>query len=507
MDKPLIARMPVAAAPLLGKRSDRVQALPAAMLAGPAKRIRTWAPTTALTVLQACKAACALDPVVSGKDGRAAAAAGPGFTSELKLDVLRRWEITKLIAVLPDHALARAVSMTISDFSAARPERIAQYLFARADAVTPAYIAQARSALLRLLRYNHDYGVPWDGAFGQLSEVDLFSFLLSVHTGALSKASAKQPGLDALGGVWKGLHYLVQRFRLELPTAAVKAALPTGGGPRGRQALLQGAVPFPPEALAALFPYICDKSKPRVLRSWAFALAFSTVSSLRQANAQNVSFYGQLSVLGRDYLLSQHADPKSRGRVPTVFVTPLQDFSGSTAWFVHGRSLLWPEGDFLWADVHGDPRSHSAVLLHCPLDAGRIQWAMHIVLREACSMSAAQASIITKHSARKTLVSAAQAAGCPWEQCIELGHWAGTALDSSFLLPQEDLRRKKALECLSMPKRYSADARLRRVARIVGNQIQRLAAYLRAKPPVTGAQAFQTMWELMPQYQQSVEGS
>ena len=338
--------------------------------------------------------------------------------------------------------------------------------------------------------------------------MDLFSFLLSVHSGALGKASAKQPGLDAVGGgVRKGLHYLAQRFRLELPTTVVKTALPTGGGLRGRRALLQGAVPFPPEALGALFPYICDKSKPRVLRSWAFALAFSTVSSLRQANAQNVSFYGQLHVLGRDYLLSQHADPKSRGRVPTVFVTPLQDFSGSTAWFTHGRSLLWPEGDFLWADVQGDQRSHSAVLLRCPLDAGRIQWAMHIVLREACGMSAAQASIITKDSARKTLVSAAQAAGCPWEQCIELGHWAGTALDSSFLLPQEDLRRKKALECLSMPKRYSADARLRRVARIVGNQILRLAAYLRTRPPVTGAQAFQTMWELMPQYRQSLEGS
>jgi hypothetical protein len=76
--------------------------------------------------------------------------------------------------------LTRAVSMSMSDFADARPEKIAQYLFARAGAVTPAYIAQARSALLRLLRYNHDHGVPWDGAFGQLSEVDLFSFLLSV---------------------------------------------------------------------------------------------------------------------------------------------------------------------------------------------------------------------------------------------------------------------------------------------------------------------------------------
>ena len=122
-------------------------------------------------------------------------------------------------------------------------------------------------------------------------------------------------------------------------------------------------------------------------------------------------------------------------------------------------------------------------------------------------MSATQAASITKHSARKTLVSAAQAAGCPWEQCIELGLWAGTALDSSFLLPQEDMRRKKALECLSMPKRYSADARLRRVARIVGNQIQRLAAYLRAKPPVAAEQTFDTMWELMPQYNRFAEGS
>jgi len=115
-------------------------------------------------------------------------------------------------------------------------------------------------------------------------------------------------------------------------------------------------------------------------------------------------------------------------------------------------------------------------------------------------MSAAQDSI-------KTLVSAAHATGCPWEQCIELGHWEGTALDSSFLVPQEDMRRQKALECLSMPKRYSADARLRRVASIVGNQIHRLAAYLRAKPPEEAAHKFQTMWELMPQYSQSAEGA
>jgi hypothetical protein len=172
--------MAAASSALLGKRLAGVQPLPEAMLAGPPKRVRAQEPTTAAAVLRACKAVCALDPVVSGKDGRAAAADGCGFTSALRLAVLRRWELTKLVAVLPDYALARAVNMSLVDFAAARPDRIAQYLFARAGAVTPAYIAQSRSALVRLLRYNHDYDVPWDGAFGQLSEVDLFSFLWDV---------------------------------------------------------------------------------------------------------------------------------------------------------------------------------------------------------------------------------------------------------------------------------------------------------------------------------------
>jgi hypothetical protein len=131
---PPVPRIPEAEA-LLGKRIASVQALPEAMLAGPPKRVRAQEPTTAAAVLRACKAVCALDPVVSSKDGRATAAAGYGFTSELRLEVLRRWELTKLVAVLPDYALARAVNMSVVDFAAACPDRIAQYLFARAGAV------------------------------------------------------------------------------------------------------------------------------------------------------------------------------------------------------------------------------------------------------------------------------------------------------------------------------------------------------------------------------------
>jgi hypothetical protein len=304
--------------------------------------------------------------------------------------------------------------MSMSDFADARPEKIAQYLFARAGAVTPAYIAQARSALLRLLRYNHDHGVPWDGAFGQLSEVDLFSFLLSVHSGDLGKPSAKQPGLDAVGGVWKGLHYLAQRFRLELPTAAVKTALPKGGGLRWRRDLLQGAVPFPPEALGALFPYICDKSKPRVMRRGLSPLRLLLSVLCDRPTPKTCRFTVSCTCSGaitcclntRTRRVGGGCQPCLSPRCKTSSAVRRGLFTGASSCGQRATS---------WVDVQGDPRSHSEVLLRGPLDAGRIQWAMHSVLREACRMSAAQASIITKHSARKTLLSAAQAAGCPWD--------------------------------------------------------------------------------------------
>ena len=83
----------------------------------------------------------------------------------------------------------------------------------------------------------------------------------------------------------------------------------------------------------------------------------------------------------------------------------------------------------------------------------KIQGVIRLVLQQVCDMSAVTAANFTRHSARKTMISVAQAAVCPWEQCLELGHWSGCSLDSTFLLPVETLRRKRALETMSLPKR------------------------------------------------------
>ena len=60
--------------PSVGTRVDSVRGPPVFLLGGPEKRVCAWEPTTTLSVLNACKAICARDPVVSGKEGRAAAA-------------------------------------------------------------------------------------------------------------------------------------------------------------------------------------------------------------------------------------------------------------------------------------------------------------------------------------------------------------------------------------------------------------------------------------------------
>lgn len=211
---------------------------------------------------------------------------------------------------------------------------------------------------------------------------------------------------------WSSL--LVATFGL--PTEDVRSSLLHKGAQHGVESILEGSLPFPPAALQRVCDCAGDSRTPPVMASWAHALAFSAMSSLRQANAQRLCTYGILTFGGHDYLISQHTDGKSHTNLPTVFLTPLNDMRGCRRWFDRGRALLWPDGDFLWASADGNPLLHSSRLLRCPLPDSKIMDAFHLVLRHSCGMSPAVTLQHTKHSARKTLVSVAQAGCCPWEQ-------------------------------------------------------------------------------------------
>lgn len=463
--------------------------------------------TTVETVRQACKDICAQDPRVVGAAAAATATSNhTGITSCKRDEVLRRWEMTKLIQLLPAEIVQRIVGLSPDQFPHRNSRQIAEYLLAKAHSVHHKTIASARCTLSRLLSFLSANDLDWDQHFGRLTELDLFAFLMTVHTHATANATPARPGFGAVWGAYASLTFMNTHLCFQLPLHQVRSAIPKRDVKRGAGAIINGAIPLPPEALQALCSYITAPSTPPVMRSWAHALVFSAFSSLRQTNAQHITFYGRIRVDNCDFLVSHHTDGKSRDKMPVVFLTPLQDFSGSQQWHLLGKAALWPTADFLWAAPSGDPLDPSSTLQNCPLASERIIAALQLVLQHACNMPPAIAKLYTQQSARKTLVSAAQAAGCPWDQCIELGHWSARSLDSSFLMC-EQARHKRALECMPMPKRYSANVRLCRVARIITNQMRRLTTYLAQRTHVHGPARWDTAWDSIPAYCAAIEGT
>ena len=74
---------------------------------------------------------------------------------------------------------------------------------------------------------------------------------------------------------------------------------------------------------------------------------------------------------------------------------------------------------------------------------------------------------------------------------------------TSSLLPVESIRRKKALVIMQLPNRYSENARLARVARILGNQINSMKEYL--NQPNRHSHDWTPKWHLISQYNLQVE--
>jgi hypothetical protein len=62
-------------------------------------------------------------------------------------------------------------------------------------------------------------------------------------------------------------------------------------------------------------------------------------------------------------------------------------------------------------------------------------------------------------------------------------------------------------ECMKMPQLYSANTRIRRVARIVGNQVDRMVPYLQKVHRTSRSDPFDTIWAIMGAYDPEREGA
>jgi len=220
-----------------------------------------------------------------------------------------------------------------------------------------------------MLAYMETRDLCFHDSFGTLPEVDLYGFLLTVHHIAVLNGTDRLSSFTAVWSVFDGLVYLKKHFKFPLPTDEVRNALPQRGNKTGAGALLEGALALPPEALQALCNYAALPDTQQVLACYTHALIISTLGSLRQVNAQHICLYGKVTVGGKTFLLVQHADGKSRGKVTTSALIPLEDMRGSRLWFHRNKHSLWTDSDFLWAESDGPPGDPASVLLLCQLDA------------------------------------------------------------------------------------------------------------------------------------------
>ena len=207
--------------------------LPAEVPRPPSAGASMWNPPGVLTTADSVRAACR---AITDADPRVFGPGADNITSELRDSVLRRWELMKLVEYLPGGVMQRLSGLDPDTFSRRRPQVVAKFLFARSHSVELSAIRKGRLSLRRLLIYLVEHEIPWEGEFGRLSEIDLFSFLTQVHENAVAKGTDARPGLTAAWSVLEGLAYLKAHFGLDLPTDSVRKVIPKRGHKRGAAA-------------------------------------------------------------------------------------------------------------------------------------------------------------------------------------------------------------------------------------------------------------------------------
>ena len=79
---------------------------------------------------------------------------------------------------------------------------------------------------------------------------------------------------------------------------------------------------------------------------------------------------------------------------------------------------------------------------------------------------------ITRHGPRHVLPTASAARGKPFEHQVEIGRWSGCSVYRQGLLAPEALRTKHALNIMTMPATYSAEAATKNAIRIMKDEMR-----------------------------------
>ena len=175
----------MAKSPSFGKRAPRAELKQASTKRSKVTILpvyHTGPPTAARQVYNTCDAICALNPPVQGKRAAKADVEGHGVTTHIADDVMHWWEATKLIKIFPLDALCALSGLSPASFASRDPSNITRFLLAKFRKVSYATVRNSRQSLTRLIKFMHVRVLEWEHQFGNLPEIDLFDFLMSVSS-------------------------------------------------------------------------------------------------------------------------------------------------------------------------------------------------------------------------------------------------------------------------------------------------------------------------------------
>jgi hypothetical protein len=119
--------------------------------------------------------------------------------------------------------------------------------------------------------------------------------------------------------------------------------------------------------------------------------------------------------------------------------------------------------------------------LPAPLPSGKVEMVIRDLLRRASPwLAPSDTAEFTRHSVRHVLPTASAARDKPLEWQIEIRRWCGCSVYRQGLIAEQELKTKRALEIMTMPTRYSAEAATQRSIRIMKTEISVMREYISA---------------------------
>ena len=458
------------------------------------------------------------NPLFTLAELREAVKRGETVTQEQMEKAEKRHAMAKLLRVLPLGAIAAVCDAPVGELAAMEAERLAHHFATRGRRAlwTPGTTNDCRNVWTRFMAYLDRRDVLHDGM--KFKAVDVGDFLEEVDQNARAKGKAKrlraqaldardaararkegrapppprrwQSGVTAVKGVTDKLRSIRRAFGIEIPIENAAVVRQPGRKPPQPAPALTIGIVFRLYAWVRHVAFMTEgegafermASSPSGFRAIAQAqvaagLLFAAFSCNRMEQVQSCAFIGEFDgflhgVLTKD----KHPNPERMQTRP--FWMRIAGPDGSGKWFGFLKKTLAgaEAGCFVIRDFEceqpgqADP-GKAVSWLNSPLRGPRLVEAIARTIGCVCSIPYVEACRFTKHSARHFLMEVGGHRDEPSTRQVEIGRWSGSTAQDVDLTPQERLVWRHQLASSAMPDNYAPLAKVRRVCRIIGDQL------------------------------------